>query len=67
MTDVSERMYVAICGYCANCKNRKCLAGVPWYCASIHCQHFTEEKIGARENRPLTVERIMKKTLVETL
>jgi hypothetical protein len=68
MTDVSLQMYDKICKYCGNCDGEHCLADVPWYCVSIHCRYFLEEKIEVKpiKKRAPSMERIMKKTLVET-
>ena len=43
------------------CQDKKCLAGVPWYCCSIHCRLFKEGEAveapkgcgGSKENAPL--------------
>jgi len=66
MTDVSEQMYGVICKYCINCQAKKCLADVPWYCCSINCRFFAEEKAIAPKKRQPSIKRIMKRTLVET-
>ena len=66
MTDISEQMYPVICKYCANCKDKKCLADVPWYCCSIGCLYFTEEPLEHKIRRPHSMKWIMKKALVET-
>jgi len=66
MTNVSEQMYSIICKYCANCtEDKKCLEDVPWYCCSIYCKYFAEEK-PPQKKRPLSIKRIMKITLVDT-
>jgi hypothetical protein len=68
MTDISEQVYKIICQYCGNCTDKKCLADVPWYCGSIHCGFFTEEKIKgvSKKKRSSSMKRILGKTLVET-
>jgi len=66
LTDISEQMYQLICQYCTNCKDKKCLAEVPWYCCSIYCKYFAEEIFEDKKKRPPTIMAIMKKALVET-
>ena len=69
MTDVSEHMYDVICKYCGNCQDKKCLANVPWYCCSIGCVHFLEEKIESlkKRKRSLSMKQIIKRYAVETV
>jgi len=69
MTDVSIQMYPVICKYCANCLlvegKHKCLADVPWYCVSIDCKYFAEERIEPPKKRRTSMKRLMNKVLVE--
>ena len=71
MTVVSEQMYGVICKYCDNCKEvegrPKCLEDVPWWCCSIYCKYFAEEKLEPQpRKRRVSMKRLMRKTLVET-
>jgi hypothetical protein len=67
MTDVSSHMYTIICQYCGNCVEKKCLADVPWYCCSIYCKYFTEEKkVLEKKKRSHSIKYIMQKVLVDT-
>jgi hypothetical protein len=64
VTAVSEQMYGIICQYCGNCMaDKKCQADVPYYCCSIDCRYFTEEKVErpSKKKRSHSMEWIMKK------
>ena len=62
MTNVSEIMHGIICQYRSNCQDRKCLADVSWYAASVYCDYFTEPPLERKKREP-SMKRIMKRTL----
>jgi hypothetical protein len=45
MTPLSEALAPKICRYCGNSTGTHCLAGVPWYACSVHCNRFRESPV----------------------
>jgi len=64
------------CDYCANWDptlptEHKCLEGVPVWAVSVHCRFWAEERstdpVPVKLKRPMSIETIKRKYLVDTL
>jgi hypothetical protein len=66
MTPLNEALAPKICRYCANATGEHCMAGVPWYCASIHCNRFREEPVAKKPVSDKVLVRRYPRALVET-
>ncbi len=59
------------CKYCGNTEpslttRNKCIKGIPWYCASVNCDEFSEERYD-KIKKPVKRKRLnLNKVLVDT-